>query len=121
MDVGKGSNLGLKLPVNEFDPTLAAHLNFTHGQSFQILITHLGVEELRAILHYQMMQHQLLTIAVGKNQLLADGWMKTLSELDFLSTKDDLEFVLPSPNLKLSSILSKNVEGFNLDSLNKEK
>lgn len=68
-----------------------------------------------------MMQHQLLTIAVEKNQLLAEGWMRALSELDYLSTKDGLEFVLPNPILKLSSILSKNVEGFNLDSLNKEK
>jgi hypothetical protein len=47
--------------------------------------------------------------------------MKGIYELEFISSKDDLEFVLPYSNLKLSRVLSKNVEGFNLDILNKEK
>lgn len=68
-----------------------------------------------------MMQYQLLAIAVEKNQLLLDGSMKGIYELEFLSSKDELEFVLPNSNLKLSHVLSKNVEGFNLDILNKEK
>ena len=119
--MGKGTSLKLELPVKEFDPTMLSNLNFTHGQSFQILTTELGVEELRGVLHYQVMQHQLITIAIEKNQLLLDGSMKGMHELEFLSSKDDLEFVLPNSNLKLSSVLSKNIEGYSLDQLNKEK
>ena len=63
IDNGKGNDLAQKLPILEFDPTLTAHMNFSHGQSFQILITNLGCEELRAVLHYQLMQYQLLVIA----------------------------------------------------------
>lgn len=121
LDLGKGTILNLALPVKEFDSTLLSNLNFTHGQAFQLLITDLGVEELRSVLHYQMMQHQLLSIAVEKNQLLLDGCEKGINELDFISSKDGLEFILPNSNLKLSHVLSKNVEGYNLDLLNKER
>lgn len=121
VDSGKGNDLVLSLSIKEFDPSMLSHLNFAHGQSFKVLITELGVEELRAVLHYQMMQHQLLNIAIEKNQTLLDGNMKGIYELEFLSAKDDLEFVLPNSNIKLNNVLSKNVEGYNLDVLNKEK
>ena len=121
IDNGKGNDLAQKLPILEFDPTLTAHMNFSHGQSFQILITNLGCEELRAVLHYQLMQHQLLAIACDKNQMLMDGCQKGLYELDFLSSKDELEFVLPNTNLNLNRVLAKNVEGYDLSSLNNEK
>jgi len=101
--------------------TLLAHLNFAHGQSFKVLLTELGVEELRSVVHYQMMQHQILVVSIEKNQTLLEGSMKGINELKFLSSKDDLEFILPSSNCKLNHILSKNVEGYNLDILNKEK
>ena len=100
---------------------MLSNLNFIHGQSFKILITELGVEELRSVLHYQLMQHQIITVGIEKNQTLLDGVMKGVYELEFLSSKDDLEFILPNSNCKLSNILSKNVEGYNLDILNKEK
>jgi hypothetical protein len=54
------------LAVKEFDPTMMANLNFSSGQAFQILITKLGVEELRSVLHYQMMQFQLISVAIEK-------------------------------------------------------
>ena len=79
------------------------------------------MEELRGVLHYQATQHQLLSIAINKNQTLLEGNMKGTYELEFLSSKDDLEFILPNSNLKLSYVLASNIEGFNLDNLNKEK
>jgi hypothetical protein len=109
------------LAVKEFDPTMLAHLNFAHGQSFKVLITELGIEELRAVLHYQLMQNQMLSIAIEKNQTLLDGNMKGIYELEFLSAKDDLEFILPNSNTKLNNVLAKNIEGYNLEALNKEK
>lgn len=121
IDTGKGNDLTQKLAILEFDPTLTAHLNLSHGQSFQILITHLGVEEFRAVLHYQLMQHQLLTMAIDHNQTLMDSSQKGLYELDFLSSKDELEFLLPNTTLNLSRVLAKNIEGYDLGSLNNEK
>ena len=82
--------------VKEFDPTLMSNLNFAHGQSFKLLITELGVEELRGVLYYQVMQHQVLMVAIEKNQTILEGVLKGISELDYLSSKDDLEFILPN-------------------------
>lgn len=68
-----------------------------------------------------MMQHQILAISIEKNQTLLEGTMKGIKELEYLSSKDNLEFILPNSHCKMNKILSKSVEGYNLDSLNKEK
>jgi hypothetical protein len=107
IDTGKGDDLTLNLAVNEFDPSMTAHINFRNALSFQVLITNLGVEELRAAVHYQLMQYQLLSMSVHLNQTLIEGNMKGLYELEYLTEKDGLAFCLPDPNIKLSSVLSK--------------
>ena len=50
-----------------------------------------------------------------------DGCQKGLYELDYLSSKDDLEFVLPNTILNLNRVLANNVEGYDLSNLNNEK
>ena len=57
----------------EFDGSLSANLDFKSASCMKALTTDLGVEEMRAILHYQMMQYQLLTVAVKTNQCILDG------------------------------------------------
>lgn len=68
VDFNEGSLLDLDLPFKEFDNTLRASLDFGNESCIKALLTNLGVEELRAVLHYQLMQQQLLHVAVLVNQ-----------------------------------------------------
>lgn len=56
IDDGGTSFVKMDLAVNEFDPVLKSNLNFRNPDSFKMLLTNCGVEELRAVLHYQLMQ-----------------------------------------------------------------
>lgn len=87
VDLNDGSNLELDLAAREFDGTLKACLDFRSESCIKALMTDLGVEELRAVVHYQMMQKQLLTIAVMRNQILMDGPQQGVAEVDLLKTK----------------------------------
>ena len=50
-------------------------------------MTDLGLEELRAVVLYQLMQRQLLIIAVMRNQALMDGPMQGLAELQLVQRR----------------------------------
>ena len=67
VDYNDGSKLQLDLAMREFDATLGASLDFRSESCIKALMTDLGVEELRAVVHYQLMQKQLLAIAVMRN------------------------------------------------------
>lgn len=56
IDFNDGSLLDFDLPFREFDNTLRSSLDFRSESCIKALMTELGVEELRAILHYQVMQ-----------------------------------------------------------------
>lgn len=56
IDYNDGSKLDFDLAFREFDGTLKSSLDFKSESCVKALMTDLGVEELRAILHYQMMQ-----------------------------------------------------------------
>lgn len=79
--------------------------------SFQILITDLGVEEMRAIFAIQKTHYIGLTVATQLNQLLLEGALKASAELDLLHDK----IITPNSQLNLSELLSQSVEGFNQD------
>lgn len=58
VDQNDGSKLGpekMDLAVMEFDATLGASLDFRSESCMKALMTDLGVEELRAAVHYQLM------------------------------------------------------------------
>jgi hypothetical protein len=76
VDLNDGSKLSpeqMDIAVMEFDATLGASLDFRSESCLKALMTDLGVEELRAVVHYQLMQKQLLTVGVLRNQALMDG------------------------------------------------
>lgn len=56
IDFNDGSTLDHDLPFREFDNSLRSILNFCSESCIKALMTELGLEELRAILHYQTMQ-----------------------------------------------------------------
>lgn len=84
VDQNDGSKLSFDLAFREFDGNLKACLDFKSESCVKGLMTDLGLEELRAVVHYQMMQKQLLTIAVMRNQALMDGPQLGLVELSLL-------------------------------------
>ena len=52
IDDGSCTFKRLGLAASEFDPLLLANLNFRSPDSFKVLLTPAGLEELRAVLHY---------------------------------------------------------------------
>ena len=45
----------MQLAVNEFDVKLKSHLNFSDPECFKAIILPLGLEELRAVVAYEVM------------------------------------------------------------------
>ena len=56
VDLNHGRNKKFDLPFMEFDIALSANLDLKSESCIKTLMTDLGVEEMRAILHYQIMQ-----------------------------------------------------------------
>ena len=55
VDINDGNDRKFDLSFMEFDQSLAANLDFASASCIKAIMTNLGVEEMRAILHYQMM------------------------------------------------------------------
>ena len=73
VDINDGSKKHIDLAIGELDPTLKSCLDFTSESCVKALMTALGLEEMRAVVHYQLMQRHLLAVAVMRNQALMDG------------------------------------------------
>lgn len=110
VDSNHGKNKQFGLPFMEFDENMAINLDFKSESCIKALMTNLGLEELRGILHYQIMHQQLLTVAVITNQLLLDGPMKGLSEIKLMR---DSDIVVPNSFLSLTKVLSSTLDGQN--------
>jgi hypothetical protein len=67
VDEGQGSGVDIELAVNEFDPTLRSHINFSDPDSFKSMICPIGLEEFRAVVFYQLMNLQSLIVATRTN------------------------------------------------------
>jgi hypothetical protein len=56
VDTGPGMDtfVNTGLSVKEFDPTLTAVMNFADPEAFKALVCPLGLEELRAVVRYEL-------------------------------------------------------------------
>jgi len=86
IDDGPASDLDMKLAINEFDPTLRSALNFSDPECFKALILPLGLEELRTVVRYEVMNLQLLIVATKTNQIQLDNSQRKLCEIGFLES-----------------------------------
>ena len=84
IDEGPMTGVETYLAITEFDKSLASWINFRDPLWFKSLITGWGLEELRAVVHYQIMHMQVLKIGVRLNQQLLDPNLKALTELEML-------------------------------------
>ena len=110
VDHNDGSKLQLDLAVREFDGTLRACLDFRSESCIKALMTDLGVQELRAVVHYQLMQKQLLTVAVMRNQALMDGPQQGLVELALLERRPH-PITVPGAMVSLKDVLPQTLDG----------
>lgn len=67
IDDGPAKSIEIGLAISEFDGMLKSNLNFRSPDAFKMLLCTSGLEELRGVLHYQLMQKQLLIIGVRMN------------------------------------------------------
>jgi hypothetical protein len=72
------------LAISEFDSALLTNINFRNPDTFKLNILTSGLEEMRAILSYQLMQKQLLIVATRINSHLIDYFQRSMSELNLV-------------------------------------
>lgn len=69
VDTGPGMEtiINTELSIKEFDPSLTAVMNFADPEAFKALVCPLGVEELRAVVRYELLNLQMLIVGVRHN------------------------------------------------------
>jgi len=85
VDEGSSTGVEMSLAINEFDSSLRANINFMNADSIKCMVLEGGLQELRATLHYQLMQKQLMIVLVRQNNYLLENGMRALAELELLS------------------------------------
>ena len=75
----------IELAVREFDSRLLTNFNFRNPDSFRINLFDSGLEEVRAILSYQLLHKHALIVATRLNQLAIDTYERSQTELTILS------------------------------------
>jgi len=55
VDEGPASGININLAINEFDPSLRSHINFSDPDSYKALICPTGLEEFRTAVMYELM------------------------------------------------------------------
>jgi len=83
IEEGPASELGIKLAVNEFDRKLRSNINFSDPECFKAMVLPLGLEELRIIVQYEVMNLQALIVATRTNQIVLDNSQRKLCEIEF--------------------------------------
>lgn len=104
VEAGPATDLDIGLAVNEFDKALRSTINFADPEAFKALILPLGLEELRAVVAYELMNLQILIVAVRTNQVQMDNLQRKLSEIGFLEPPHC--FVVANPVLDVMSRLT---------------
>lgn len=69
LDDGPASEVPIKLAINEYSRSLRSCVNFSDPECFKALILPLGLEELRSVVAYEVMNLQGLIVATKTNQI----------------------------------------------------
>jgi hypothetical protein len=108
----------IDLAIREFDKSLLSNFNFRNPDTFKLNILTSGLEEVRAVLHYQLMQKQLLIVATRINASLISSYQRAFSELQLIASS---RIAVPNSTVNYSMILNKNMETCNLNYLKSER
>lgn len=105
VDHGPAHMENIDLAVREFDPALLSNLNFRNPDAFKICILTSGLEELRAVLQYQLLQKHLLIVATRMNSLVMDSHVRAFSELNLLQSQ---RLALPNSIVRYQKVINKH-------------
>ena len=121
VDHGPGHGITIDLVASEFDPDLLSNMNYKHPDSFCLSVLTSGLEEVRAVLAYQIMQKHLLIVATQTTQLMIDHHKRAISEIDLL--RED-KISVPNPMESVNAFYSgnnhDNISLKHLDEIRKE-
>ena len=106
-DEGTSHNIKIDLAVREYDACMLSNFNFRNPDTFKINITSSGLEEVRSVLTYQLLQKHLLVVATRTNQLMMDNSMKANSELNLLQA---YSVATPNSTFDINSVISTNAD-----------
>jgi hypothetical protein len=69
VDTGPGQStcVETELAIKEFDKSLTSVMNFCDPEAFKALVTPMGLEELRVVVRYELLNLHLLTVGVRHN------------------------------------------------------
>jgi len=110
LDHGPAHQESIGLAIREFDPVLLSNFNFRNPDSFKFNVLTSGLEEVRAILHYQLLQKHLLIVATRINSLLIDSSVRALAELSLLEMK---KIMIPNAIVRYQKVLNKSFDSIN--------
>ena len=82
---------------------MLSNLNFRAPDAFKLCLTNSGLEEVRAVLRYQLMQKHLLIVATRTNQLMMDNCMKAIAEVKLLEP-EKVEDKISIPNTTINPL-----------------
>lgn len=115
---GTSYNIDIGLAVKEYDPSLLANFNFRNPDSVKLNITDAGLEEVRSVLMYQLLQKHLLIVATRANQSMIDSSMKAITELELLQK---LSISLPNSTFDIHSVFSRNADSLSSSMMREAK
>ena len=97
IEEGPGNEIEVKLAINEYDTRLRSCINFSDPECFKALVLPMGLEELRVVVQYEVMNLQTLIVATQINQILLDNQERKLKEIEFFR----LGFTVANPVFNL--------------------
>ena len=95
----------IALAICEFDQKLLTNFNFRSPDSFKLNCLTSGLEEVRAILYYQLMLKHTLIVATRLNSLLLDVYERAQSEISITANH---KFALPNSVIDYSRLVASN-------------
>ena len=63
---------------------MTSTINFADPEAYKALLCPVGLEELRLVYRYELMNLNMLIVAVRTNQIVLDNMMRQLAEMDLL-------------------------------------
>ena len=118
MDEGPAHQVKIGLDVQEFDPTLLSNFNFRSPDALKLCITTAGLEEVRAVLAYQLMQKHLLIVATRANGLMMNTCQKACTELEMLRNH---RISLPNSVFDVNNVYIRNSDSISNSAINEMK
>ena len=106
-DEGTSHTIDIGLAAREYDPCLLSNFNFRNPDTLKINLTDAGLEEVRGVLMYQLLQKHLLIVATRANQLMIDTSLKAISELNLLQNHN---IATPNSIFDISQVFSRNAD-----------